>query len=338
MRVLAAHADIPESTISDWLTGSRVPRSSEKLRQLLTAMEQYGRHHGRTLPPGAVSLSQWNPLLTAARELQRRPASTRTEPSPKQIVPDAAALVPPTPARQAAPARAGIRHGRRNSLLGLGVASLLVAAYLMWPLRSGDVQIQGAMMPDCPAYFTQQSPSQALADATGSNWGPWPGGTLVATTTTGGLDPIIEVTAQTPSEESVILTAIKITNVVRKPLPSRGITLAMGGCGAGQDARPFSVDLDRTPASVTAQQGLSPLTRFPFRIETNDPEVFMLYLSDKQSECWFTVEVDWVNAGKPGKTIVSDGGKPFHVIGDGHWPGYMPGGGPGSKDGLLPLG
>lgn len=338
LRALAVRSDIPESTISDWLAGNRVPRSAKKLRQLLLAMEQYGRLHGHTLPAGAVSVDQWTPLLAAARARQRSSAARGAEPIPERPSSD---IVPPTPmtaAQQAAPVRAGVRDWRRRSLLGLGLASLLAAGYVMWPVRTGDVQIQGTMLPNCPAYYTQQSPAAALADATRTSWSPWPGGTLVADPAAGGLNPIIEVTAQTSSEESVILTAIKITNVVRKPLPTHGTTLAMGGCGAGQDARPFSVDLDRTPASVTAQQGLSPLTQFPFRIETNDPEVFMLYLSDTRSECWFTVEVDWVNAGKPGRTTISDDGRPFHVIGDGHWPGYMPGGGPASKDGLLRMG
>jgi hypothetical protein len=152
------------------------------------------------------------------------------------------------------------------------------------------------------------------------------------------MKPIVEITAQTSSSESVLLMGLRVNVVKRSPLPKQGIVLESGGCGAGQDQRPFNVNLSQTPPSVTAVQGLAPLTQFPFRIESSDPEVFVLSLSDASDECWFTVEIDWVKGGKPGKTIIDDRGKPFHVMGIGGWPRYLPSGGPGSVGGFVRTG
>ncbi|WP_157881960.1 hypothetical protein [Streptomyces rubellomurinus] len=146
---------------------------------------------------------------------------------------------------------------------------------------------------------------------------------------------MIEVTAQTSSYESVLLMGVRVNIVKRGPLPKQGIVLGQGGCGAGQDERPFDVDLDPTPPKVIAVQGTKPLTQFPFRIEAADPEVFVLNISDTSDECWFTIELDWVKQGEPGTTVVDDRGKPFHVMGAGGRPRYVPGGGPTAVDGLV---
>lgn len=230
------------------------------------------------------------------------------------------------------PARPSRR--RRNAFVAAAAIAALVSAYVWWSRQPGTVQIQGRAWSGCWGYYTQEPPTQALADETKAKWGPWPGGTLAAGDASASMPPTLEITAQTSSQESVILTGIRITSLVREPLPKSGITISQGGCGAGMDQRPFKVDLDRTPATLTPEQGSLPPTRFPYRIESIDPEVFTLDLSVTQSQCWFTVEVSWVNAGKAGSTIISDAGKPFHVIG-GKWPAYMPGGGPGAKDGLI---
>ncbi|MGW3231479.1 hypothetical protein [Kitasatospora sp. NPDC001095] len=230
------------------------------------------------------------------------------------------------------PTRSVARMVRRYGWLGILLALAIGAATTLWPSAGGDVHIQGRLIPACPEYYTLQAPGEAFVQAKGTNWAPWDGATLVASAP---VKPVIEVTAQTSSHESVLLMGVRVSVVKRGPLPKQGIVLGQGGCGAGQDERPFDVDLDPTSPKVVAVQGTKPLTQFPFRIEAADPEVFVLNISDTLDECWFTIELDWVKQGEPGTTVVDDHGKPFHVMGAGGWPRYVPGGGPTAVGGLV---
>lgn len=126
---------------------------------------------------------------------------------------------------------------------------------------------------------------------------------------------VIDITNQTSSRESVLLTGMRVLVLQRKPPPTSGIIVNSGGCGSGITARPFWTDLNKpnSPIIAEAVQGYPPVT-FPFKISPNDPEVFRLSLKDTTCDCRIAVEIDWVSGGKAGKTILNNGGPGFWIV------------------------
>jgi hypothetical protein len=131
---------------------------------------------------------------------------------------------------------------------------------------------------------------------------------------------VVDITSQTSSKEAVLLVGMRVLVLQRTAPPATGIAVAEGGCGTGVDVRPFRTDLNKTdspiiaeaapPSAMTNSPGHPPVT-FPYKISPNDPEVFELTLKNTTCFCAFAVEIDWVAAGKAGKTILSDGGQGF---------------------------
>ncbi|MFE2103548.1 hypothetical protein ACFW9W_42395, partial [Streptomyces sp. NPDC059468] len=126
------------------------------------------------------------------------------------------------------------------------------------------------------------------------------------------LGPVaVDITSQTSSKEAVLLVGMRVLDLQRKTPPATGIAVADGGCGAAVDVRPFSTDLDKSDPPIIAKAAAHPPVTFPYKISPNDPEVFELTVENNTCFCAFAVEIDWVAAGKAGKTILNNGGPGF---------------------------
>ncbi|QHA02093.1 hypothetical protein GQF42_00805 [Streptomyces broussonetiae] len=131
---------------------------------------------------------------------------------------------------------------------------------------------------------------------------------------------VIDITTQTSSSEAVLLMGMRVLVLQRKAPPSTGIVVQDGQCGGAESVRPFWTDLDKPNSPIIAEAdpggpgdpGHPPVT-FPFKVLRNDPEVFELTSKDTTCFCTYAVEIDWVVAGKAGKTILNNGGSGFWV-------------------------
>jgi cold shock CspA family protein len=80
--------------------------------------------------------------------------------------------------------------------------------------------------------------------------------------------------------------------------------------------RMFTLDLDSDPALLKAENfdwDAADLT-----IARNDPEQFRVTVSAAEAEVSFHLEIDWTCDGRPGRTVIDNGGKPFEVYPGGH--------------------
>ena len=138
----------------------------------------------------------------------------------------------------------------------------------------------------------------------------------------------IAITVQTPVAEDIILTAMTVNVVRRSSPPVSGVTVSPW-CGAAPSGplQPgdFHIDLGADPVQVSAVSpnpwGGAP-SKFPFKVSASDPVEFLFGVDDKTCDCAFTVTVDWVDDGRPGRTVVGDAACPFHVIPSGNYPVY----------------
>ena len=179
---------------------------------------------------------------------------------------------------------------------------------------SSEVQISGELVAGgCQAQYLDET--AAGAESTASYAG-----------IPEGEGASIEITNQTPSDEAIVLTGLRVKVLRRTLAPASGILVApdammCGGGGGGITPRPFNVDLGANPPLIVAEPlaggpGESkPPVSFPFPISQSDPEVFQLNLQDIPGECTFIVQVTWVAAGQPGQTTLSNHGEGFRVIG-----------------------
>lgn len=149
----------------------------------------------------------------------------------------------------------------------------------------------------------------------------------------------IDITNQTSSSESVLLMGMRVLVLQRKPAPTTGIVVSTGGCGSGIRVRPFSYDLDKTNSPIIAKafRGGPSAVTFPFKVSPNDPEVFRLAVRDTTCDCRIAVEIDWVVAGKAGKTLLNNGGAGFWIVAAPTVPAYKIGDGCGSPNSVCQL-
>jgi hypothetical protein len=144
---------------------------------------------------------------------------------------------------------------------------------------------------------------------------------------------VIDITAQTPQVEDIILTRMTIRVYHRSIPPKSGVTVippcsATGPSGTFQPGD-FDIDLDAAPVQISAVSSSHtldgtplPMLTFPFKVSSTDPVEIHLSVSDLRCDCEFAVVIYWVDNGQFGQTIVDDGGSHFHVVPDGSYPTY----------------
>src|SRR5262249_36130974 len=131
----------------------------------------------------------------------------------------------------------------------------------------------------------------------------------------------LDITIQTDSSEAITLQDIRVRTISRASAAPAGfvMTVPCQGCGAQIFTRPFQVNLD------SAQPLLKPLENirgFPYEVSLTDVEVFNLDLKNNGCDCTFDLELDWVARGRPGQTILDNGGRHFRMVGPAGLPHY----------------
>jgi hypothetical protein len=131
----------------------------------------------------------------------------------------------------------------------------------------------------------------------------------------------ITVTLQGLNGRIVLVHDISVNIVSRTEPPHGAYPTFSGGCGGFVPYR-FSLDLDTSPVSVTAQPGQSSAPSddpgrpidLPHKITGSDPEVWHLEAVTEKCTCEWTATLNWTaDDGKKGTTEINDQGHPFRV-------------------------
>ncbi|GAA0927490.1 MULTISPECIES: hypothetical protein [Streptomyces violaceusniger group] len=166
---------------------------------------------------------------------------------------------------------------------------------------------------------------QSLADVKKDPDGALKGGVAISNSRR---DPAeLPITLQSAANQAIVVTGVKIQVLSNKKLPRRGLIIDPDGCGGLLFPRTFAVDLTRAPITATPvppDTGKNPVD-FPFKVSANDPEQLTLRLDPGNRDIRFTVEVNWVTDGEPGKKILDNGGNGYRVMGRSNLPSYQRG-------------
>jgi hypothetical protein len=145
----------------------------------------------------------------------------------------------------------------------------------------------------------------------------------VATPTDKGFPPEMELTLQAPTSQAVVITGVKVDVLERTAVPGSGTVVEDPACGGTLTARPFDVDLTRSPAKVrAAASGDGTVVDFPLKVSAGDPEQIGLNLDPGDWRVRFTVEVGWIAEGEPGSKVLDNNGRGYQVMGMGGLPSY----------------
>jgi hypothetical protein len=137
------------------------------------------------------------------------------------------------------------------------------------------------------------------------------------------------LTIQGTSSNAVVLTGLRVKVVSRRPAVAGDYAHVPGQCG-GFTPRLFVADLDRQPVRAVPVAGYDgatgntiPAINFPFKVSSTDPEQLYVRVYMGDCDCDWTVEIDWVAAGRTGSSHVTDNGKPFRLTGLAAANGYL---------------
>ncbi|MFE1770807.1 helix-turn-helix domain-containing protein [Streptomyces sp. NPDC059008] len=128
----------------------------------------------------------------------------------------------------------------------------------------------------------------------------------------------LQLTATGSTDEAVVLTSLHV-RVVGKRAALPWPVYSMGeGCGGGVTPQSFDIDLDSdrpTTKPVAGQDGdiEVPAKDFPFKVSTQDPQVFNLDLHTEGHDVSWYLELGWSSGDRRGTVRIDDGGKPFRT-------------------------
>ncbi|MFD5202921.1 helix-turn-helix domain-containing protein [Streptomyces sp. NPDC058375] len=147
----------------------------------------------------------------------------------------------------------------------------------------------------------------------------------------GGVDAgnmLLQLTVQGTSREAVVLKGMNVRVVSRKaPLPWSAYLMG-NGCGSGITPQSFASHLDAghpTLRPVPGRQGdiEVPAADFPYRVSSEDVEVFNLDMKAVSYDVTWYLELEWSSGGKEGVLRIDDHGKPFRLSGMKGRPEYV---------------
>ncbi|MFH9295102.1 helix-turn-helix domain-containing protein [Streptomyces sp. NPDC017520] len=130
----------------------------------------------------------------------------------------------------------------------------------------------------------------------------------------------VRITLQGKDERTVVLEALRIRVVERRP-PAEGRVYRMSsGCGGALTPRMFDVDLDAprpVARSVAGNDSGEPIeaVAFPYSVSVTDPEVLLITGRTVGCDCDWFAELTWSAGGRSGTVRVDDGGRPFRTSG-----------------------
>lgn len=141
----------------------------------------------------------------------------------------------------------------------------------------------------------------------------------------------LQLTVQGTSREAVVLKAMNVRVVSRKaPLPWSAYLMG-NGCGSGITPQTFASNLDAGHPTLRAVPGTQgdievPAVDFPYKVSSEDVEVFNLEMKAVSYDVSWYLELEWSSGGKEGTLRIDDQGKPFRLSGMKGRPEYVHGG------------
>lgn len=139
----------------------------------------------------------------------------------------------------------------------------------------------------------------------------------------GGVDAgnmLLQLTVQGTSREAVVLKGLYVRVVSRKaPLPWSAYLMG-NGCGSSIVPQTFASDLDTghpimTPVPGTQGDRTIPAEPFPYKVSSEDVEVFNLDMKAGGYDVTWYLELKWSSGGREGMLRIDDHGKPFRTSG-----------------------
>ena len=121
---------------------------------------------------------------------------------------------------------------------------------------------------------------------------------------------------QTSGTEPILVAPPKIIVRSRQRNLTRGLIaiLPRGGQGIGSTGQ-FEADVDNAkPVTVPFGTTGSQSSSYQY-VSANSPEVITLYVADTNYDCTFDVQLTWQEQGRTHTTLLSNGGRHFHIIG-----------------------
>ncbi|MDJ1644784.1 helix-turn-helix domain-containing protein [Streptomyces pakalii] len=141
----------------------------------------------------------------------------------------------------------------------------------------------------------------------------------------------LQLTVQGTSREAVVLKAMNVRVVSRKaPLPWSAYLMG-NGCGSGITPQTFASNLDAGHPTLRAVPGTQgdievPAVDFPYKVSSEDVEVFNLEMKAVSYDVSWYLELEWSSGGEEGTLRIDDRGKPFRLSGMKGRPEYLHGG------------
>ncbi len=212
------------------------------------------------------------------------------------------------------------------------VTAAVVIPLLTWGVTSGKDWISNKLNPKQYLSAVVTIPSPAAVCQGGQSWVfdkrppqlplvPKEGDVDAWAAANGGIPTsgnYIKVTLQGLNGHNVLVHDISVNIASRTNPPHGAIAELSGGCGGFFPYR-FSLDLDASPVSVTAEpdDGFGAQARpvdLPHKISGSDPEVWHLAAVTKTCTCEWTATLNWTaDDGKKGTTDINEQGHPFRV-------------------------
>ncbi|MFH8439496.1 helix-turn-helix domain-containing protein [Streptomyces sp. NPDC018007] len=150
----------------------------------------------------------------------------------------------------------------------------------------------------------------------------------------GGVDAgnmLLQLTVQGTSREAVVLKGMNVRVISRKaPLPWSAYLMG-NGCGSGITPQTFASHLDAGHPTLRPVPGTQgdievPAVDFPYRVTSEDVEVFNLDMKAVSYDVTWYLELEWSSGGEEGVLRIDDHGKPFRLSGMKGRPVYVHGG------------
>jgi hypothetical protein len=160
--------------------------------------------------------------------------------------------------------------------------------------------------PTCEAFAVPRSLLSLLPKTKSEVTAEWIYGHGGATLST----PVL--TLQGKSDDAVIITAMRVTELERSTPPSDTVAIFPCGTGGGVMAvRHFELKMTDPPKVISRRGDVDPngdrdpAIKLPVKVSNGDPEIFVLKITGPPCFCAWNLEIDWKSGGQRGTMTVT---------------------------------